>query len=272
MSRRRRTLGILVGSLTAAYLGFLALGGVLLRGCVERGARERIASALDAEVTIGATSFSVWRGRVELEDVVAIRKHGGTIELRIDSVDAEMAGWGRVLIDRDIDRAVVRGAHMSLSARGLAGMARRERKPLELGELVVEDSSVAVMPTALMPGIGRVEATLTRAVARPASLTGGLSWLDKLVELDATVDGPGGLSVATRYRPGSLALSGSWFGAAPITLPFAIPHLDPDADELAHIRVLITEVVRAAGLGIMREAARGAVLDALKGLSKQERR
>jgi hypothetical protein len=268
MSRRRRTLGILVGSLTAAYLGFLALGGLVLRGCVERGARERIAAAFDAEVTIGATSFSVWRGRVELEDVVAVRKHGGTIELHIDSVEAELAGWGRVLFDRDVDRAVVRGVHMNLSARGLAAMARRPRQPLELGELVLEDSSVAVMPTAFMPGIGRVEAQLTRAVARPANLTGGLSWLEKLVELDATVTAPAGVAITTRYRPGSLALSGSWFGSAPITIPFEIPHLDPEADELAHVRVLVTEVVRAAGRGIVQNAARGAVLDALKGLGK----
>ncbi len=268
MSRRRRTLGILVGSLAAAYLGFLALGGVLLRGCVEDGARERLAAALDAEVSIGATSFSVWRGRVELEDVVAVRKHGGTIELRMDSVEAELAGWGRVLFDRDVDRAVVRGAHMSLSARGLVAMARRERRPLDIGELVVEDSSLAVMPTALMPGIGRVEARLTRAVARPANLTGGLSWLDKLVELDATLDAPAGVSITTGYRPGSLALSGSWFGTAPVTIPFEIPELDPDDDELGHLRVLVTEVVRAAGRGIVQNAARGAVLDALKGLGK----
>lgn len=268
MSRRRRTLGILVGSLAAGYVGFLALGGLFLRGCVEEGARERIAAALDAEVSIGATSFSVWRGRLELEDVVAIRKHGGTIELHMDSVEAELAGWGRVLFDRDIDRAVVRGAHMSLSARGLAAVARRERQPLEIGELLVEDSSVAVMPTAFMPGLGRVEARLTRAVARPANLTGGLSWLDKLTELDATLSAPAGVAVTTRYRPGSLALSGSWFGSAPIVLPFAIPQLDPADDELGHLRVLVTEVVRAAGRGIIREAAKGAVLDALKGLGK----
>lgn len=267
MSRRRRTLGILVGSLAAAWLGFLALGGFMLRGCVERGARERIAAALDADVTIGATSFSVWRGRVELEDVVAVRKHGGAVELRIDSVEADLAGWGWVLFDRDIDRAAVRGAHLSLSARGLAAVAQRERHPMAIGELVVEDSSVAVMPTAFMPGIGRVEARLARAVARPANLTGGLSWLDAVVELDATVSAPAGVSVTTRYRPGSLALSGSWFGSAPITIPFEIPDLDPDDDELGQLEVLVSEVIRAAGRGVVREAARGAVLDALKGLS-----
>jgi len=266
MSRRRRTLGILVGSLAAAWLGFLALGGVLFRGCVEEGARKRIAAALDAEVSIGSSSFSVWRGRVELEDVVAVRTRGGTVELKIDAVEADLAGWGWILFDRDIDRAVVRGAHLSLSARGLAAVAQRERTPLEIGELVVEDSSVAVMPTALMPGIGRVEAGLKRAVARPANLTGGLSWLDKLVELDATLSAPAGVSVTMRYQPGSLALSGSWFGIRPITIPFDIPHLDPKADELGQLRVLIGEVVRAAGRGIMREAAKGAVLDALKGL------
>lgn len=268
MSRRRRTLGILVGSLAAGYLGLLALGGVILRGCVEERARQRIAEALDAEVTIGSSSFSVWRGRVELEDVVAVRQRGGTIELRVDAIEAELAGWGRVLVDRDVDRAVVRGARLSLSARGLAAVARGERTPLEIGELVLEDARFAVMPTALLPGLGRVEATVARAVARPAQLTGGLSWLDGLAELDASLSAPAGLAVSTRYRPGSLALSGSWFGSRPITIPFRIPDLDPEDDEIAQLRVLVAEVVRAAGRGVVQEAARGAVLDALKGMTR----
>src|SRR6186713_84478 len=170
MSRRRRWLGILFGSLAAGYLGFLLLGGLLLRGCVEDRAAERIASALDAEVTIGSSSFSVWRGRVELEDVVAIRKHGGRVELRIDAVEVDFAGWGLLLFDRDIDRALVRGAHMDLSARALAAATRKDRTPLEVGELVLEDSTLAVMPTALLPGLGRMEAVLKRVVARPANL------------------------------------------------------------------------------------------------------
>ena len=268
MSRRRRWLGILFGSLAAGYLGFLVLGGLLLRGCVEDRAAERIAAALDAEVTIGSSSFSVWRGRVELEDVVAIRKHGGAVELRIDSIEADVAGLGRILLDRDVDRAVVRGVDMSLSARALAAVMRKERAPLEVGELVLEDVSVAVMPTAILPGLGRIEAKVARAVARPAKLTGGLSWLDKLIELDSTLSAPGGVAVTTRYRPGSLALSGSWFGSSPITIPFEMPHLDPDAYEIDQLKVLVTEVVRAAGRVMVREAAKDAVLDTLKGLTR----
>lgn len=268
MSRRRRWLGILFGSLAAGYLGFLVLGGLLLRGCVEDRAAERIASALDAEVTIGSTSFSVWRGRLELEDVVAIRKHGGAVDLRIDAIEVDVAGWGFLLVDRDVDRALVRGARMSLSARGLAAVARRERGSLEVGELVVEDASLAVMPTALLSGLGRVQAKVVRAVARPADLTGGLAWLDKLVELDSTFEAPGGVAVTMRYQPGSLAVSGSWFGSVPITIPFEIPDLDPDAYEIDQLKVLVGEVLRAAGRRMVREKAKDAVLDALKGLTK----
>lgn len=267
MSRRRRWLGITLGSLVAAWLAFVALGGLVLRGCVEERARERIAAALDAEVTIGSSSLSVWRGRVELEDVVAVRSHGGAATLRIERVEAELAGWGLLLFDRDIDRAVVRGASLDLSARGLAAVARKDRQPLEVGELVLEDVAVAVMPTAILPGLGRVEARIARAVARPANLTGGLSWLDQLAELDSTFSAPGGVAVTTRYTPGSLALSGSWFGARPISIPFQIPDLDPDDYEIDQLRVLAAEVLRAAGRGAVREAAKGAVIDALKGLT-----
>lgn len=269
MSRRRRWLGLLLGSLATVYLGFLALGGLLLRGCVEDRARDRIASALDAEVTIGSSSFSVWRGQIELEDLVAIRKHGGAVELRIDQVEADLAGWGLLLVDRDVDRALVRGVRMNLSARGLAAVVRREgdRKPLEVGELVLEDVSLAVMPTALLPGLGRIETTIARAVARPANLAGGLSWLDGLAELDSTFKAPGGVGVTTRYRAGSLALSGSWFGSTPVTIPFEIPDLDPDAYEIDQLKVLVGEIVRAAGRRMVREAAKDAVLDRLRSLA-----
>jgi hypothetical protein len=267
MVRRRRWLGILLGSLAGAYLGFIALGGLLLRGCVEERARERIGAALDAEVSIGSSSFSVWRGRVELEDVVAVRKHGGAVELRIDRVEAELAGWGLILFDRDIDRAVVRGARLDLSARGLAAVARKDRTPLEVGELVLEDVVVAVMPTAILPAVGRVEVRLARAVARPANLTGGLSWLDDLIELESTLSAPAGVAVTTRYRPGSLALSGSWFGSTPIDIPFEIPDLDPEDYEIDQLRVLAAELVRAAGRRMVREVAKDKVLDTLKDLT-----
>src|SRR5688500_7775929 len=159
MSRRRRRITVVAVALIGAYLGFLALGGLVFGGCVEERARERLARALGAEVTIGSTSLSVWRGELELEEVVALRKDGGALELRIDSVEVDVAGWGAVIVDRDVDRVHVRGAHMMLSARGLADVVRieRTREPVLIGELVVEDATLAIMPTAFLPGLGRVE-------------------------------------------------------------------------------------------------------------------
>jgi hypothetical protein len=265
MSRRRSRIAVALGAAALAYLAFLALGGLIFAGCVEDRVRERLAAALDSEVTIGSTSFSLWRGRVELEDVVAVRKGGG-LELRVDSVDADVAGWGAVLFDRDIDRAVARGAHMTLSARGLVALARRDREPLRVAELVIEDASLAISPTALLPGLGRMQTVVTRAVARPADLTGGLSWLNGLTEIDASLAAPGGVAVTTGYKNGQLALGGSLFGSTPISVPFQLPELDPGASELEHVRVVLTEVMKVAGKRVLGEAAKDAVKGKLKGL------
>ena len=111
--------------------------------------------------------------------MVAIRKQCGVVELRIDSIEADVAGWGRLLVDRDVDRAVVRGVDMSLSARGLAAVMRKGREPLEIGELVLEDVSVAVMPTALLPGSGASRRGVARGGApalSPAVCRGSTSW------------------------------------------------------------------------------------------------
>ena len=114
-----RRLAIAAAAVALTYLGVLALGGLLFRGCVADRAAERLARALGAEVTVGSSSLSVWRGRLELDDVVALRREGGALELRVDSIEVDVAGWGAVLFDRDVDRAKVRGAQMTLSARGL---------------------------------------------------------------------------------------------------------------------------------------------------------
>ena len=265
MTRARQRLVRALLAFVACYGLLLALGGVALRGCVEDRARDRLAASLGAEVTVGASSFSLWRGRLVLEDVTAVRD-GGALELRVDEVVIDVPGWGAALLARRVDRAQARGAAMTLSALGAVDVARRERSPVRVEELVIEDATLALMPTALLPGLGRVEARVERAVAGPVELGSGLAWLRDLRELDGAVSAPGGLELGARFRAGELTLTGSLFGSRPLAIPLRLPELDPAASELEVVRAVVTEVIRAGAGRFARDAAVGAARERLERL------
>ncbi len=267
---RVRPVRIALG-LAVAYGVLLAIGGLVLGGLVDRRARERIAAVLGAVVTIASSSFSLWRGRLEIDDLRATRPGGG-LDLTIRSIEVSVAGWGAVVFDRDVDEVIVRGATLELSARGLADLATREREPIEsrvveIGRLVIEDARVAVAPSALLPGLGRVEARLARAEAAPVHLIGALSWLGGLARLDGEVSLPGGLGLAVGYVPGSLSVRGRWLAEMGLTLPFRLPAIDPAADEIEQLRAIAVEAARAAGGGLRGKAAGEAARRALEMLA-----
>jgi hypothetical protein len=254
----------LTGGAASIYVLVVFLGGVVFEGCLEDRVREAMGRALGAEVTVGDASLSIWRGEVMLEDVVARRVEGGAMELVVDAIQIDVAGWGAVVFDHDVDRAVVRGARMELSAQGLTDLARRprgQREPIPIGVLVMEDVSLGVQPTALLPGLGRVEAVVTAVEASDVVLSSGLSWLRGMSRLEGRVTAPG-ISMEIAYRTGSLTLSGGPLGPVPVTLPLRLPTLDETATELDHLRALAVAVIRAAGPGVVGQKA----LDSVRGV------
>jgi hypothetical protein len=259
MQRLRR---LLLG-LFAVYIIVLVAGGWALRGVIESRVRDRLSRALDVdEVTIGSCSFSLWRGHLSLGDVKARRSEGAPIELRLGDVEVDIAGWGAVLFDRGVRRVTVHDLDLEVSARALAELVRRERperRPIEIGELVVEQATLAVAPSALLPGVGRVEARITRATASDVTVGSAVSWLGGLAELDGEVAGPAGLSLAVQYKPGTLSLRGRMVAETGLTVPFTMPDLDPAADEIEHLRALAVAGMRAAGGLIASEAAKDGV-------------
>jgi hypothetical protein len=234
MRARRLAAGIV--AVPAVYLVSLVVLGLALRGCVTDRVRDRLAHALDADVTIGDSSLSLLRGTLTLEDVQVTRDHGGHVGIDIDRVDVDLASMGLVIFDRDVERVDIDGARMEISARGMYDLAERREKisAIPIGELDIANSSIVVMPTKLLPRLGRIELVLDRVHTSDVSLRHGLSWLYQMRELDASVNVVG-LSFGVRYDRETLGLSGGVFGSTPVDIHFPLPQPGPDGYELATV-------------------------------------
>jgi hypothetical protein len=241
---------LLVGLVTAAAVYLLALFvlGFALGGWVGGRVRDRLAAALDADVTVGDASLSLLRGRIELSDIRVHRDHGGTVDIEIDRIDASVAPLGWVAFDGDVRHAAVDGMRMQVSARGLVDLAERRRRliPIPVGELSLSRSSIAVMPTSYLPGLGRLELRIARVHTTDFSLRHGLSWVFRMRELDATAEALG-VSVGVAYDRESLALSGGLFGSDPIRIAFPLPQPGPDGYELQTILLFAKQLATSLG-------------------------
>ncbi len=237
-------LAAIVSCTVVGYLLLLVLAGAMLGDCVKRRVRDRIAESLQAEVTIGDASLSLVRGRIELEDIHIVGRRGGTVDIAVRRIDADLAPLGWALIDGDPRTVAVRGVDMTLSGRGMFEMRRPEARPLDVERFELEDVHLAVMPTTLLPELGRIDIGVQRARTGPVELRTGVSWIFKLEELAATAELPGSISVAVGYAEQELSLGGAAFGSRPMRLRFVLPEVDPDQFEIAQLGKLAKQLAK----------------------------
>lgn len=244
--RKLRRFGVLAIAIAGGYLACLAVLGVVLQGVVSRRIADRLAAALDARVTVGSASVGLVTGEVELRNVHVEREQGGHLELDIELVHADVAVLGWAVIDREPEHVRVRKARMSLSAPGALSLPERpERPPMRVGGLHLEDVTLALMPTALLPGLGRIEVSVAEARTGPVELRSSIDWVFAVRELRATAELPGGImdQASVHYGQGQLTIGGSIFGSTPMTVPFELPRPDPDALEQDKLRVLARAII-----------------------------
>jgi hypothetical protein len=259
MRGRRWLVGL--AALPVVYVLGLVAMGFALRGCVTDRVAERLSLALDADVSIGDSSLSLLRGNLELEDVAVHRDHAGAVDIAIDRIDVDLAPLGWVAFDRDVDYALVDGMRIEISARGLYDLAERRKRivPIPIGELDLRRSSIVIMPTALLPDLGRIDVALDRVHTTGVSLRHGLSWMFNMQELTASVEALG-FHFGVDYGDEQLGISGGMFGSDPVTLRFPLPAPDPGGSEIKTVLRFAKALSIAIG-SELKDTVKDAVLD-----------
>jgi hypothetical protein len=259
MRHRRWLVGL--AAAPVLYLALLVVLGFALRGYVTDKVRDRLELALDADVAIGDSSLSLLRGKLRLEDVRITRDHGGHVEVDVEEIDVKLAPLGWAAVDHGVRFAHIEDARMELSARGIYDLAERRKKlvPVAIDELDLYDARIIVMPTKLLPRLGRIELEIERAHTTGVSLRHGLSWLFRMQELHARVHAAG-FTFGVQYGDEHLGISGGMFGATPLSIRFPLPQPGPDGYELETVLIFVKELSKAIASQV-KDGVKEQVLD-----------
>jgi len=123
-----------------------------------------------------------------------------------------------------------------------------------IAELDVRDSRIVVMPTKLLPRLGRIELDIARAHTTDVSLQHGLSWLFRMQQLEASVSAMG-VTFGVDYRKERLGIRGGVFGSAEHSIHFPLPQPGPDGYELKTVLLFAKELSKALGRELKDEIA-----------------
>lgn len=249
------------------YLVLLFSLSFVLDGCAADRIEARLAEALDAEVKVGSVSLSLVRGHIAIRDVEIRREHLGHLDITIERLDVDTAPLGWLAVDRTPDLVDVGGVDMLMTGAGALDLPRREkREPLAIGGMHLSDIKLRAETSKFLPGLGKIQLTVSEARTGPVVLGSALDWVFALQTLDATTKLPAGLEAGVHYTPGQLGLSGSVFGSRPIRLPFTMPVPEPGALELDKLRLLAVAIGETVGSELAKSWLKSKVTDGLEGL------
>jgi hypothetical protein len=230
---RRTALRILqvLGLVVLLYVVVLFIIGWAIEGKVERGLTDRMGKSLDAKVTVKSTSVSLLRGKVEFRGVSIEREGTGYVKIVIDKIDADIPSLGMAMFDGTPDLVTLEDVDIQLSP--LAFRKRKPAKPMRMGGLEVKNVRIRLIPTPLMPSLGKSQAVIDYARTGPMEMRSGLSFLFHLRRLQAHADLPHDVHLGVRYEDEYLSLKGPIFDEKPLKVHFPLPKPDPDALETA---------------------------------------
>lgn len=235
----RRICWGLVG-LAALWIAVLVVAGFALAATTRTRVAERIGASLQADAAIADGSLSLLRGRVDLDELTVQRDDlVGHLALGVRSLACELPPLGGALFDRDCRDLVVRGVRFEVSTIALLRLPHPKRAPLHVYHLTIDDATVELAATALLPSLGKLTIHIDHADAGETTFKSPLSFLFSLRDLTATIELPGNLSLTLTYRLGRLQVAGSVFGSAPVTLPVSIPLAELGDDAATELSKLV---------------------------------
>ncbi len=245
MARLPRTIGYAAAAL-AVVLGALVVTGMALEGRTRRGIARRIGEALHADAAIERGSLALVRGRLDLAALAVHRDDAaGHLAITVDDLRCELPPLGLALVDGDCRALAIAGARFEVSSAALFKLRPPRRPPLHAGRVVIDDARLVFAPSAFAPDLGRIAIAIAHAEVGETRFGTPLSWLFALRALAATIELPAGLTLELGYDHGLLRVSGGPFGAAPVTVPVALPVAQPGDDaraELVRLRAFGKEV------------------------------
>lgn len=259
---------IIVLGLVLAYPLLLLVLGWAATGRVEEQIKQRLSYTLRAdEVSIDDIDVGLIRGKVSLHGIRAKRTGLGTASIEVTDLEVDVAPMGWALINSEPTRLEVVGAHLDLSAAGVATLRTREElRDIRVEEFIMRDSRITMAVTSLFPSLGQAEFSVAHARAKDVALSNALSWLYKTDQLKASLRVPGPMEFIVDYDGEALTVGGSILGSMPITIPFSWPIPDPRELELSQILSLTKHLVTVLGPEIAKRKAKGMwddVVDAL---------
>lgn len=249
-----RRVATYVAGAIVVWIALLALGGALYGGRAGQRVADRIASSLAAEVTIGHTDLRLVRGGLVMSDLAVRKEDLGHLTIDIGSIACDLRPLGLAVLDRTCGDLVIDRVRLEVSTLAVFRFKKPKRRPLRADRVEIRDAKLALMPSAFVPGLGRVEIDVDRVVAGPTVFKTPLSWLFSMRELRATLALPADVTIELHYANGVLRAKGALFGSTPIALPIALPVADAADDAQAEMAKLVAFGRRVAEQIVARRA------------------
>lgn len=260
--RRGGNIVKIIGALVALWLIALVAIGLIGGRTIEKRVIARVGEPLQATATIDRTELALIRGHLDLTKIHVIRDEGGHLEIDVGDIRCDLPPFGLALIDDDCRTLTIRGMRVNVSAAGVFKL-RKASSPVHARKVVIDDAILDASPSALAPGLGKIQITVEHAEANDTLFKTPFSWIFALESLRAKVVLPGDIEVKLGYEHGKLTVAGAMFGSKPIELPFAIPVADLADDPAGELKKL-AKLGKDIGEEVLAQRAKDWFLNKLK--------
>lgn len=204
------------------------------------GVADRVGESLGASGTMGSTSLSLVRGRVEMSDLSVRRDDAvGKLSLEVGEVDCDTPPLGIALFDRSCNALAIKGVRMQVSTGAVFQVKKPKRPPIHAHHVTIDDAQLVFERNSLVRGIGQISIVVEHAEAGETVFRTPLAWLLSLEELRARFELPARVAIRVEYKDGVWSATGTLFGKTPVEVAMRPPAAALFEDNRAEVRGLV---------------------------------